>query len=117
MAKCSHAAHEATSGRRAHQTYERFGVGNGVIGVRSRKLSMTISAIGSQRSMSRVSAICGTVRFYATGVVSAGRTRPTLCKNSIPRALWSGWTFQPNRPAFMEISAADSGLLDWRRIQ
>ena len=49
------AAREATSGRRAHQTCKRLGAGNGVIGVRSRKLSMPISAIGSQRSMRRVS--------------------------------------------------------------
>ena len=51
------AARDATSGRRAHQTCSRFGAGNGVIGVRSRVLSMPISAIGSQRSIRRVSDI------------------------------------------------------------
>src|SRR5438128_6743631 len=48
------AALEATSGRRAHQTWRRLGAGNGVIGVRSRRLSIPISAIGSHRSISRV---------------------------------------------------------------
>src|SRR5438046_10550307 len=45
---------EATSGRRARQTWRRLGAGNGVIGVRSRRLSIPISAIGSHRSISRV---------------------------------------------------------------
>ena len=53
----STAARDATSGRRAHQTCRRFGAGNGVIGVRSRVLSMPIWAIGSQRSISRMSGI------------------------------------------------------------
>jgi hypothetical protein len=53
--EASMAAREATSGRLAHQTCNRLGAGNGVIGVRSRKLSMPISVIGSQRSMRRVS--------------------------------------------------------------
>ena len=41
------------SGRRAHHTWRRLGAGNGVIGVRSRRLSMPISAIGSHVSMRR----------------------------------------------------------------
>ena len=45
----------ATGGRRAHQTCKRFGAGNGVMGVRSRVLSIPSSAIGSQRSMRRIS--------------------------------------------------------------
>lgn len=49
------AARDATSGRLAHQTCKRLGAGKGVIGVRSRTLSMPISMIGSQRSMRRVS--------------------------------------------------------------
>src|SRR6185312_8384494 len=48
------AALEATKGRRAHHTCSRFGAGNGVIGVRSRKLSMPNSAIGSQSSINRL---------------------------------------------------------------
>ena len=51
----STAARDATRGRRAHQTWRRFGAGNGVMGVRSRVLSIPSSAIGSQRSISRVS--------------------------------------------------------------
>ena len=51
------AARAATSGRRAHQTCSRFGAGNGVMGVRSRVLSMPRAEIGSQRSISRVSDI------------------------------------------------------------
>ena len=43
------------AGRRAHQTWRRFGAGNGVIGVRSRMLSIPRAAIGSQRSIRRVS--------------------------------------------------------------
>lgn len=48
------AARDATSGRLAHQTCSLFGAGNGVMGVRSRTLSMPISAIGSHCSISRV---------------------------------------------------------------
>ena len=44
-------------GRRAHQTWRRLGAGNGVIGVRSRVLSIPSAEIGSQRSIRRVSAI------------------------------------------------------------
>ena len=47
------AARAATSGRRAHHTCSLLGAGNGVIGVRSRRLSIPISAIGSHRSIRR----------------------------------------------------------------
>ena len=46
----------AASGRRAHRTCRRFGAGNGVVGTRSRALSMPSAASGSPRSISRVSA-------------------------------------------------------------
>jgi len=48
------AAREATRGRLAHQTWSLFGAGNGVMGVRSRRLSTPISAMGSQGSMRRL---------------------------------------------------------------
>ena len=46
------AARLITSGRLAHQVWRRFGAGYGVNGVRSRPLSMPISAIGNHSSMS-----------------------------------------------------------------
>jgi hypothetical protein len=48
------AAREATRGRLAHQTWSLFGAGKGVMGVRSRRLSIPISAMGSQCSMRRL---------------------------------------------------------------
>ena len=53
----STAARDATNGRRVHQTCRRFGAGNGVMGVRSRVLSIPSAEIGSHRSIRRVSAI------------------------------------------------------------
>ena len=75
------AAGLATSGRLAHQTWRRLGAGNGVMGVRSRRLSMPIFAIGNHSSISRRGRLlaCSMVRFIRSSSVKSSWERVSPC--------------------------------------
>ena len=70
------AARDATSGRRAHQTWSRLGAGNAVIGVRSRRLSIPSAAIGSHP---RSTAVSSPEQIPFPASISEGQNRVLAC--------------------------------------
>src|SRR5208282_6624373 len=112
------AARQATSGRLAHQTWRRLGAGNGVMGVRSRTLSMPIFAIGNHSSISRRGRLltCSMVRFIRSefGQVELGEGQILLDTTTEPGVLFGLFSeARTVRPSNHCLRSVASVLMGW----
>jgi len=89
----STAALAATRGLRAHHTWRRMCAGTGVMGVRSRTLSIPSSVIGGQRSIRRRSFMVGSIERVMSGGCTwdstIGIESVAIENRRTPSSLWS----------------------------